>query len=331
MNKVSKRNAHMQALWMGMLSFLFAPMLTAATLMTVSFDTAEMRVVRETVARDLKKHKHVDFIIDKNSDYAQFIAALEKNKPDFVALLDNKAVNFMKRLEEEKKPQNLSHIQAAATMALNLRNVLQGSGRICGIHYEVPAFTIITRFRSLMERTITRVLAPYRASEFEWMISEGKKQLQKEGIELIAVDVEANGREQEAINKLVEKTLSEEYEGKKIDAVLVPTDNVILNKEAFAAIWLRKARSLKVPFLCNIEKFTSKDFDFCTFAAFPDLVALGHQLAEQINEVLENGSSVSDLGVDYIIGVQEALNMSRARALNLPLRSDRIEGVERVE
>lgn len=319
----------MQALWMGMLSFLFTPALAAATLMTVSFDAAEMRVVKETVARDLKKHKHVDFIIDKNSDYGQFIEALQKHKPDFVALLDNKAVNFMKKLEE--KPQNLGKVQAAATMALNLRHVLRDSRKICGIHYEVPAFTIITRFRSLMQRTITRVLAPYRASEFEWMMTEAKQQLQKEGIELIAVNVEANGRGPAAINQLVEKTLAEEYAGKKIDAILVPTDNVILNKEAFAGIWLRKARSLKVPFLCNIEKFTSKEFDFCTFAAYPDLVALGHQLAEQISEVLENGSSVADLGVDYIIGVQETLNLARARALDLPLKSERIEGVQRVE
>jgi ABC-type uncharacterized transport system substrate-binding protein len=320
----------MQALWVGMLSFLFTPALAAATLMTVSFDAAEMRVVKETVARDLKKHKHVDFIIDKNSEYEQFIEALQKHKPDFVALLDNKAVNFMKKLEEQK-PQNLGKVQAAATMALNLRHVLRDSGRICGIHYEVPAFTIITRFRSLMQRTITRILAPYRASEFEWMMTEAKQQLQKEGIELIAVNVEANGRGPAAINQMVEKTLVEEHAGKKIDAILVPTDNVILNKEAFARIWLRKARSLKVPFLCNIEKFTSKEFDFCTFAAYPDLVALGHQLAEQISEVLENGSSVGDLGVDYIIGVQETLNLARARALDLPLNSERLDGVQRVE
>lgn len=320
----------MQALLIGMLSLLLTPALAAATLMTVSFDGAEMRTVKETVARDLNKHEHVEFIIDKNSDFDQFLAALQKHKPDFLALLDNKAVNFMKRLEEEKSKE-LKNIQAAATMALNLRHVLQDSKRICGIHYEVPAFTIITRFRSLIQRTITRVLAPYRASEFDWMINEARQQLQKEGIELIAVNVEANGRETAAINKLVEKTLTDEYSGKKIDAILVPTDNVILNKEAFAGIWLRKARSLKVPFLCNIEKFTSKEFDFCTFAAYPDLVALGHQLAEQINEALENGSSVAELGVDYIIGVQETLNLARARASDLPLKSDRIEGVHRVE
>lgn len=320
----------MQALWIVMLSLLLTPSLAAATLMTVSFDSAEMKLVKETVIRDLKKHKHIDFIIDKNSDYDQFLSALQKHKPDFVALLDNKAVNFMRKLEEQK-PQNLGNVQAAATMALNLRHVLRNSQKICGIHYEVPAFTIITRFRSLIQRTITRVLAPYRASEFEWMMTEAKQQLQKEGIELLAVNVEANGRETAAMNKLVEKVLSEEHSGKKIDAILVPSDNVILNKEAFAGIWLRKARSLRVPFLCNIEKFTSKDFDFCTFAAYPDLVALGHQLAEQINEVLENGNSVAELGVDYIIGVQETLNLARARALDLPLKTDRIEGIQRVE
>ncbi len=320
----------MQALWIVMLSFLLSPSLAAATLMTVSFDSAEMKLVKETVARDLKKHKHVDFIIDKNSDYEQFIAALQKHKPDFLALMDNKAVNFMKKLEEQK-PQNFANVQAAATMALNLRHLLHKSQKICGIHYEVPAFTIITRFRSLIQRNLSRVLAPYRASEFEWMMTEARQQLQKEGIELIAVNVEANGREQSAINDMVEKVLTEEYSGKKVDAILVPTDNVILNKEAFTGIWLRKARSMKVPFLCNIEKFASKDFDFCTFAAYPDLVALGHQLAEQINEVLENGNSVAELGVDYIIGVEEALNLARARTLELPLRTDRIEAIQRVE
>jgi ABC-type uncharacterized transport system substrate-binding protein len=320
----------MQTFLIGLLSLFLAQALNAATLMTVSFDSPEMRTVKETVARDLKSHKHIDFIIDRNSDYTQFVAALQKDKPDFVALLDNKAVNFMRKLEEEK-PQGLQNVHAAATMALNLRHVLRDSRRICGIHYEVPAFTIITRFRRLMQRTITRILAPYRASEFEWMMNEAKQQLQKEGIELLAVNVEANGRDVAAINKMVDKTLAGEFAGRKIDAVLVPTDNVILNKEAFAGIWLQRARSQKIPFLCNIEKFTSKEFDFCTFAAYPDLVALGHQLAEQISEALENGSTVADLGVDYIIGVQETLNLARARAIDLPLKSELIEGVQRVE
>jgi ABC-type uncharacterized transport system substrate-binding protein len=320
----------MQALLIGMLSLLLTPALAAATLMTVSFDSADMRVVKETMARDLKKHQHIDLLIQKNSEYEQFLAAIQKHRPDFLALLDNKAVNFMKRLEEEK-PVGFASIQGAATMALNLRNILQDSKKICGIHYEVPAFTIITRFRSLLQKPITTVLAPYRASEFEWMMSEAKQQLQKEGIELIGVNVEADGRDTESINRMVEKTLGGEYGGRKIDAILVPTDNVILNREAFAKVWLQKARSLKVPFLCNIEKFTSKDFDFCTFAAYPDLVALGHQLAEQITEALENGSSVADLGVDYIIGVQETINLDRAKALGLPLRADRIDSIHRVE
>ncbi|WP_141736655.1 hypothetical protein [Oligoflexus tunisiensis] len=320
----------MQALLIGMLSLLLTPALSAATLMTVSFDSAEMRVVKETMARDLKNHHHIDLVIQKNSEYEQFLSAIQKHKPDFLALLDNKAVNFMRKLEKEQ-PEGFASIQGAATMALNLRNILQDSKRICGVHYEVPAFTIITRFRSLIQRPISTVLAPYRASEFDWMMGEARQQLQKEGIELIAVNVEANGRDPASINRLVEKTLSDEHGGRKIDAILVPADNVILNREAFANVWLRKARSLKVPFLCNIEKFTSKDFDFCTFAAWPDLVALGHQLAEQITEALENGSSVAELGVDYIIGVQETMNLNRARSLELPLRADRIEAIHRVE
>ncbi|HYX33517.1 MAG TPA: hypothetical protein VE954_10415 [Oligoflexus sp.] len=320
----------MQALTLSILIILLTQSLSAATLMTVSFDSDEMRLVKETIARDLNKHKHVDLVIRKDSDYEEFLAAVRKNKPDFLALLDNKAVNFMKKLENEKAA-DIQHIQAASTMALNLRHVIQNNKKICGIVYEVPAFTIVTRFRRLVSRAITTVLAPYRASEFEMMITEARQQLQKEGIDLIGVNVEAEGRDTAAVNRLVEKALVNEYAGKKIDAILVPSDNVILNKEAFASLWLRKARSLKVPFLCNIEKFTSKDFDFCTFAAYPDLAALGHQLAEQINESLESGTAVAELGVDYIIGVQESLNINRAKAIDLPLKSERLDSVHSVE
>lgn len=320
----------MQYFTISILLLLLERSLLAATLMTVSFESEEMRLVKETVARDLKKHKLVDLVIRKDSDYNEFLAAVRKNKPDFLALLDNKAVNFMKKMEAEKAP-DMAHMQAAATMALNLRHVLQDNKRICGIVYEVPAFTIITKFRRLVSRAVTTVLAPYRASEFELMFTEAKQQLQKEGIELIGVNVEADGRDTATVNKLVEKALVEEYAGRKIDAILVPSDNVILNKDAFASLWLRKARSLKIPFLCNIEKFTSKEFDFCTFAAYPDHVALGHQLAEQISESLENGTPVSELGVDYIIGVQESLNLGRAQAIGLPLKTERLDGVHRVE
>ncbi len=320
----------MQGFIVTLIFLLLAPRVSAATVMAVSFDAEEMRVVKETLAKDLNKHRMVDVVIRKDSDYSEFVAAIRQNKPDFIALLDNKAVNFMKKLEELKEPE-FARIQAAATMALNLRQVLQSSKRISGIAYEVPAFTTITKFRSLISRPIVRVLAPYRSSEFSSMMTEARLQLQKEGIELVGVDVEVEGREVSAINKVVEKMLTEASDGKKFDAILVPSDNIILNKEAFRTIWLPKARSVKLPFLCNIEKFVSKDFDFCTFAAYPDLVPLGHQLAEQISEALDNGTAVADLGVDYLIGVQLSLNLQRARTIELPLKATEVDSVKQVQ
>src|SRR5687768_4158936 len=105
----------MQALTISILLMLLTQNLAAATLMTVSFDSEEMRLVKETIARDLNKHKHVDLVIRKDSDYQEFLTAVRKNKPDFLALLDNKAVNFMKRMEKEKEA-DVAHIQAASTM-----------------------------------------------------------------------------------------------------------------------------------------------------------------------------------------------------------------------
>lgn len=317
------------SIFVGILLSLSQP-LEAARIMTVSFNSVEMSVIKETLAKDLSKHSFVDFPLSKDSEFESFLTAVRKSRPDFIALLDNKAIKFMKMLQQSHDPE-LKKIQASATMALNLRKAIQGNENICGIVYEVPAYTIVTKFRNVMARPILTVLAPYRPSEFALTIEEARVQLQKEGIELIPVNVEANGKGTKEINQIVEQSLGETFGNKKIDAILVPSDNAILNPDAFFPLWITKARSLKVPFLCNLEKFASSDFDFCTFAAFPDLTALAHQYAEQISEILENGAQAADLGVDYIIGSEQLLNMKRSSILSLPILQNKLEGVRRIE
>ncbi len=303
----------------------------SAKVMLVRFQSDDMNTVAEVVKKDLKGHEVTEFIMKKETEYAEFFDAFKQQKPQLLALFDNKAVNFMKKMQAEKAIPEAEKAQAAATMALNLRYVLKDAQNICGIAYEVPAFTTVTRFRALNKKPLQHILAPYRKSEFEASFLEAKQQLDKENIKLLGVDVEKNGSNPEDINKMVASVLGDQYEGKKIDAILIPSDNLILNKEGFVNVWLAKARELKIPFICNIDKFASKEFDFCTFAAYPDFSDLGHQFAEQIGEILNNNTPASELGVDYIVAAKASLNMVRSKALQLPLNEEKLETVKVIE
>ena len=298
----------------------------AADVLLVRFDSPDMNTVAGVVKADLKGRETTEFFMDKDTSYAEFLSAVKKNQPKVLAVFDNKAVNFAIRMHEQGALPKGPALPVAATMALNLKNVLKNTRNMCGIAYEVPAFTILTKFRSLVKSTLTTVLAPYRKKEFDTLLNDAKGQLGKENIRLIPVDVEQNGDSIESINKTVAKLLMEGYNGVKIDAIMIPADNLILNNDSFTSIWVDGARKLKIPFLCNVDKFASREFDFCTFAASPDFVELGHQFAEQIHEILQ-GTPADELGVDYILAAKSSLNLYLANRLKLPLDQSQMSDI----
>jgi ABC-type uncharacterized transport system substrate-binding protein len=217
--------------------------------------------------------------------------------------------------------------ETAVTMALNLKKKLSDEKKMCGIAFEVPALTVVTKFKQATGRPIKNVLTFYRSGEFKELISEAKSQLKKEGIELIAIDLEKESHSPEALNKIVSENLAEKVNGVSIDAILIPADNIILNKDSFAAIWVARAKALKVPFLCNVEKFASKEFDFCSFAAYPDYEELGHQYSEQVAELL-SGQKSSDLSVDYIVSAKETANIDKLKTLGYSILEDKLSVVK---
>ena len=302
-----------------------------ADVLVVRFETEEMKSVADTLRSDLKGVSISELIIDHGTDYAEFRKAIRAAQPQLVALFDNKAVRFMNQLHTDPDYKDAEKIVGAATMALNLKYLLKDSRHIFGIAYEVPPFTIVTKFRSLTRAPIKNVLAPYRKSEFDAYITEAQKQLKRENINLLAVNVDDHSGDQGKINKQLFSQLTDQVEGEKIDAILIPSDNVLVSKNSLLSVWLAKSRELKIPFLCNIDKFASRDFDLCTFAAFPDFSDLGHQLAEQISEHLTNHTSVLDLGVDYIVASRASINLPLAKKLNLAFDSKQLELVKKYE
>ncbi|RYZ93143.1 MAG: hypothetical protein EOP06_01980 [Proteobacteria bacterium] len=292
--------------------------LFAAKLLIVRPKGADMDAVSTVVKGDLSSHEIQEVFFEKGDSEEKLNDAIKSFKPNALSIFDNKALSAALKVSG-KGP---GFPQTSVTMALNVKKKVSGDKNMCGIAFEVPALTIVTKFRQATGGNIKNVLTFYRSGEFNELIVEAKNQLHKEGINLIAIDLEKEASSAESLNKIVKEKLSEKYEGTAIDAIIIPTDNIILNKDAFASIWIEKAKSLKVPFLCNVEKFTSKEFNFCSYAAYPDYEELGHQYSEQLTELL-SGTQSSDLSVDYIVSAKQTANYDKLKELGIKILDEK--------
>lgn len=272
-------------------------------------------------------HTVADYVIDGDTKYDAFKSKVNEEKPDLLVVMDNKAVKFAQELNTEADPK-LKNMRGIATMGLNLKKVLAGSKTIAGVAYEVPAFTVITQFRYIVKQPIKNVMVIYRKSQFEGTVSEAQAQLKREGVNLIALDAESKGTDPKDLVSFIDDNLKDEVDGTKVDAIWVLSDNALMNKETFAPFWVTRAREMKVPFLCGIEKFASKDLDFCSYSASPQHKDLGQQVSEMIFAVLEEGRKPADIGVDYILSVSKLLNAERLEKTGLETVPDRLKDVK---
>jgi ABC-type uncharacterized transport system substrate-binding protein len=299
-------------------SVLFSSKLHADTALVLRFDSPDMKLVTDVIRKDLAKQEIKELIITEEMSFDKVQEAIVKEKPDILVGLDNLAVSHIKAIQKKSGP--LESLPGAATMALNLHHELDDAKNMCGIAYEVPAFSIVTKFRSYVTLEINRVLTYYRKSEFDTAFNAAVSQLKTVGIELIGIDLDAYSSKPSELNKKVEETLSDTYDGKPIHAILVPSDNYILNRDGFTKVWLKKAKTLKIPLLCNIENFANPEYDFCSYAVYPDFRDLGRQFAEQLKEVIEHKTPPKELGVDFIVATKEKANPEKLEKLKIVVK-----------
>ena len=278
----------------------------------------------QVVAEGLRStHEVVAHDVVKKTSFEDFYSKVNSVKPEFMLLMDNGPVKHALTLSE-KVGDPFAGLKAVASFALNLRKQLMGHATIAGIAYEVPALTIMTQFRFLIGQPLKNVLAIYRKSEFEATVQEAREQLSAENINLIALDAESKGKGKEAVEGFLEDNLQEIVHGTRIDAVWVITDNALINQATLAGIWLKRAKTFKVPFLCGVEPFVARSLDFCTFAAAPNTIDLAEQMVEMTQSILEDGIAPSDLGVKYLVSVVKILDIVKAERLGFVIAPERL-------
>ncbi|MDQ3235284.1 MAG: hypothetical protein M3Q07_26030 [Pseudobdellovibrionaceae bacterium] len=302
----------------------------AEKVLVLGSNSSAMQEVKEAITRDLKSYQLENFIVKADTSYEDYKGELLKQKPRAVLLLDNKSVQLMQQIHQDKDPF-LAGLKGSATMALNLKHILADDKLISGIAYEVPAFSILTKFRSLIDTKVSRVLVIYRKSQFQKVFQEAQVQLEREGVQLVGLDAEKDGDTPAAIQAFIDRNLKEDQSDGKVDAVLVLTDNKLLNADTFGSLWVARAQSMKIPFLCGIENFVSSKLRFCTFAAFPDHSDLAHQVSEQITAIIEDGVSPGELGVDYLIALKMAADKTILDRLGLKLREANSQDLKMID
>ncbi|NRA63330.1 MAG: hypothetical protein HRU19_02535 [Pseudobacteriovorax sp.] len=282
----------------------------------------EFQVVEKSVSSILEDEdiKVLRFKLSKDAKYSDFLKFVKSKNPEVLVLMDNRAMEFGKQLAKEKDPV-LNGIKSVAAMGLNLKTELKNDKNISGVAFEVPAYTILTNFRSLVKnRKLENVLVIYRHDQFALMVEEAKRQLDREGIRLIAID--ASDQPAGKLKSFLSSYLKPSYQGIRLDAILVITDSKLMNQKTFSSVWVSKARSLKIPMLCGIKKFVSPEFNFCSYASFPDHVELGAQISQMVFSLLDGESTPEELGVEYILSVQQAVNEPMLKNMNIELKPD---------
>ncbi len=285
--------------------------------------------VREGMQKELKsRYAFGEFQVAKDTAYEEFRKKVDEEKADLHVLMDNQAVSFLSRYNQESK-QGVVLKKGVAVLGLNLKAVLKGNKEIAGVAFETPAYSLITQFRYVSKKTLKNVLVLYRKSLFEDVIREASAQLKREGIALEAVNVESIGAATDTIAQVVDTTLrSRVTESAQVDAVWVLLDSALLTPAAFSSTWVPIARGSKIPFVTGVENLVSAQMNFALFGITPNLADLASQAAQQVEAIAGEGVSPGDLGCEEPIGVNKFLNSKRAAEMGFEIRADRLGDVK---
>ncbi|SMF44728.1 ABC transporter substrate binding protein [Pseudobacteriovorax antillogorgiicola] len=290
---------------------------------------AEVMIVRsegkdfEAFAKLLKQEMGADLdygetVIDRDTEakdlYNDHIKASK-----LVILLDNVAVAKAKELvaQDKKLPPMV------ATMALNLKKELDDIEGIAGVGYEVSGFTIVSELNKIIKKKIRKVKVLYRKSSSEELISDAKRYLKRENIELVTVNVEKG--DQDDINDEVAKEV--ENASDSADALWVMLDSKLINKKTFVKVWIQESKKQSIPFLCGVEKFSLPPINMCAFSAYPNASGLAAHVSDMALSILDGDASPEDYGVEYMVSNDKVLNKEILERLNIKIKNRKVDGL----
>lgn len=280
---------------------------------------ASFEEVTKKMTADMKKYDVEDFIITDQTPASDFNDKVKSVNPNLMVLMDNRSVDYGIKYNAASPKK----IPGVGLMGLNLQVVLKDNPNLAGVAFESPAYTLVTQFKHFTEVPIKNVLVFYRKSTFSEMVNQGRDQLKMENINLIAVDVEKNGKEKEKIAEFLKTEGAKILEDRsKYDAVWCLVDSVILTKDLMVGFWLPVMNANKVPLLTGVEPFVNPAMGFGVFAVTPNLADLAGQAGQIVERILDSNEAPGSIGVEQLISVDKVVNTKKADELGYKIKPE---------
>lgn len=280
---------------------------TAATVAVIRPDGADFAAAEHGLASELPSDWRLVRLIGPVPKAGALEAWLAAHPAEVLVAMDNAHIAQVNEITHGRLP-------VIALMGLNLKQALAGRPAVCGIAYETPVWSLVTGFAARTATMPRRVLAPHRGSVHGAEIADAVRQLARQGVTLVPLDVEAQATGPAAQAAWLARNLL--GAATQVDAVVVPADNVLVDGRSLPA-WVDAARRSNRPFLAPVARFVDERHGFCAYAAEVDHERLGTQAAELVLQIVRGDVTPGQLGVEYLVGVGERLDAKVLRRLGL--------------
>jgi hypothetical protein len=288
----------------------------------------QFQVVIEEMRKQVGGDYRIDVIDMNKSPQINSIADQCKSfNAQALILMDKKAIKAA--LELQTYDSIFKAMPKFTLMTLMVESSVLGLLNTAGIKFEVPFYTIVTHFRNVSQKNISKVGVFYRSS-FTNSIEETKSLLERERIAISAVCVDCIKKEKTSPEDAWEKmntSLEQMIKNDKVDVFLIPADNLIVNSRTLGQFWIDKVKKTKLPMIASFNLLASSKMSVAVFAADPDFPQLGAQAGNQIIDHFENGTPMEKVGFEPTISIKSTLNARVAQEIGWKLKEDNLDGI----
>jgi ABC-type uncharacterized transport system substrate-binding protein len=285
-----------------------------------------------SVLEELRKQTGNNYrihVIDMNkfSNAEDIAAQCSANNIQALILMDTKAIRAAMALE--KIDSAFKNLPKFALMTLMVEATSRGLSNVAGVKFEVPFYTVVVNFRIISRKDIKKIGIFYRRS-FSGIIEESKKFLGKEGIAICPICIDCDSKQKadpDNALKIMNSSLDQMVRDEKIDAFLVPADNLIVNSKSLGAFWINKVKKMKIPVIAPLDMLASSKVGAAIFTADPDLPQLAAQAAGQIVGFFEDRTSMEQIGFEPTISIKSTLNIHVAHEIGWKLKDDKLSRI----
>lgn len=264
---------------------------------------------------------------DHSTTQDDILAKLDKVKPKAIILMDNANLQFLIALS--KTNSWVHDIPKFSILTLNLKKEIHGYQNFYGVEVEVPAYILFTQMRKLSKSPLTKVGVFYQKKLSE-RVKKSITNLKREQIEIIShcVDCEVEAPNEATALTQMKLGLRKMIFDEKVQALWMLADNSTLNKLTIKEFWIRAVSKTDIAVATPFIHYTTPDFPIGHFAAQANNFELGVQIANQIENFMEEGGLENP--TEPPISVRTSVNLTKLKQISWKLRQQQLENIKHI-